>query len=115
MDDEPAIGAAVRRMLPEHEVHAVTSAREALERLVSGERYTAVLCDLIMPGMTGMDLFLELAAKAPEISHRVGFLTGGAFTPAAKSFLDGLPGRCLDKPFDAPSLRKFVERLMPSS
>ncbi|UQA56560.1 PAS domain-containing hybrid sensor histidine kinase/response regulator [Polyangium aurulentum] len=115
VDDEPSIGAAVRRMLPEHDVHAVTSAKEALERLSSGERYAAVLCDLIMPGMTGMDLFLELASKAPEVSRRMGFLTGGAFTPAAKSFLDGLPGRFLDKPFDAPSLRKFVERLAPAS
>jgi PAS domain S-box-containing protein len=114
IDDEPAIGAAVRRMLPEHDVHAVKSAKEALERLASGERYSAVLCDLIMPGMTGMDLFLELAAKAPEVSRRMGFLTGGAFTPAARNFLEGLPGRFLHKPFDAPSLRRFVERLAPT-
>jgi CheY-like chemotaxis protein len=99
-------------MLPEHDVQAVTSAREALDRLTKGEAYAAVLCDLIMPEMSGMDLFVELSARAPEVARRMGFLTGGAFTAAARTFLDSLPDRWIDKPFDAAALRKFVDMLV---
>src|SRR5206468_11010016 len=72
VDDEPMVCAIVRRALSrEHEVSAVTSAQEALERILLGEGFDLILCDLLMPGMTGMDLHAELSARAPEQARRM--------------------------------------------
>jgi CheY-like chemotaxis protein/signal transduction histidine kinase len=116
VDDEELIGSAVRRILGrEHEVRAVTRAQEALAAIEAGERWDLILCDLMMPIMTGMDLHAALSAAAPEQAARMVFLTGGAFTTAARAFLDAVPNVRMDKPFDAHALRAFVnERLRGS-
>jgi hypothetical protein len=60
--------------------------------------------------MTGMDLHGALAAEAPEVVARMMFLTGGAFTPAARRFADEHREVCIDKPFDVLALRDLVRR-----
>ena len=113
VDDEPAVAAAIRRVLaPQHDVVVRGSAEEALEAIARGERFDAILCDLMMPGMTGMDLHEQLARLAPEQASRIVVLTGGAFTPRAREFLDrvSLP-RC-DKPFDSHTLRLTVRSVV---
>jgi CheY-like chemotaxis protein len=45
---------------------------------------------------------------APEQAQRVVFLTGGAFTPAAREFLDTVPNPIVEKPFDPKSLRAII-------
>ncbi|MCK6592103.1 MAG: ATP-binding protein, partial [Polyangiaceae bacterium] len=117
VDDEAMIGAAIRRTLSsEHDVTPLTSAREALNRILAGERYDVVLCDLMMPVMSGMELYDELVQKAPEQAKRIIFLTGGAFTPKGQAFLDQVPNPRLDKPFDNQNLRSMVrERVRGNS
>jgi CheY-like chemotaxis protein len=108
VDDEPLVGRAVARILsPPHRVTVVTSGEEALERL-SRERYDVVLCDLMMPGLTGMDLHQRLEERWPELAARVIFLTGGAFTEGAQAFLARVPNPRLEKPFEPGGLRQVV-------
>ena len=59
-----------------------------------------VYCDLMMRGMTGMDVAEALAARAPAELAKVVFTTGGAFTPRAQAFRDKRPEQVLEKPFD---------------
>lgn len=109
VDDEKMIGRAVRRTLgPEHDVTALTSAREALQRVVAGERFDVILCDLMMPQMTGMELHAELLRIAPDQAGRMIFITGGAFTPLARDFLEQTAHPRLEKPFDLQQLRALV-------
>ncbi|MCI0749887.1 MAG: response regulator [Nevskiales bacterium] len=109
VDDEPMIGKAVGRMLGnEHEVTLALNAADALRRMVAGERFDVVLCDLMMPHMTGMELHAELLRIAPDQAARMVFLTGGAFTLAARTFLDTVPNQRLDKPFDTQKLRALI-------
>jgi CheY-like chemotaxis protein len=109
IDDEPMIGASVRRTLAsEHEVIALTAAREALDRIVAGERFDLILCDMMMPVMTGVDLYGELVERAPEQARRVVFFTGGAFTARAQRFLEEVPNPRIEKPFEPAALRSFV-------
>ncbi|MFL5272914.1 MAG: PocR ligand-binding domain-containing protein [Anaeromyxobacteraceae bacterium] len=109
VDDEPSICATLRRVLAsEHDVVALTSAREARDRIARGERFDVVLSDLIMPDMTGMQLHAEVAALAPEQAARMVLLTGGAFTPAAREFLSNVPNARIDKPFDPGTVRAVV-------
>ena len=113
IDDEPAICAALKRVLaPEHEVVALTSALEAHSRIARGERFDVILCDLMMPKMTGMELHAALTSLAPEQAARMVLLTGGAFTPVASEFLNKVPNARVEKPFDTASLRALIRGLV---
>jgi CheY-like chemotaxis protein len=112
VDDEPLVGTSLRRSLEEeHEVVVATSAREALGRLAGGERYDVILCDVMMPDITGYELYEELFNYAPDQARRMIFLTGGAFTPKARDFLRNIQNKRVDKPFDIERVRGLV-RLM---
>lgn len=112
IDDDPLVGRSMARLLQGgHEVTVLTSPREALARLERGERWDAILCDLMMPELSGMDVEERLARTAPEVLPRIVYLTGGAFTDRARKFLaDGRP--FLEKPVEAPALRARVAELV---
>jgi CheY-like chemotaxis protein len=71
-----------------------------------------IICDVMMPRMTGMDIYAELSRALPEILDRIVFITGGAFTPSARAFLDTIPNQRLEKPFEAQNLRALVRGLV---
>ncbi|HYO55905.1 hybrid sensor histidine kinase/response regulator [Archangium sp.] len=107
VDDEPLVGASAKRILQSLcDVVVVTSSREALALVEAGQRFDLVVCDLMMPHMTGMELHEELSRRAPEVAARMLFLSGGAFTPEAQRFLS--ERRWLEKPFDNDALRACV-------
>jgi CheY-like chemotaxis protein len=109
VDDEVAIGNLVCRLLRnDHDVLAVTRASEALERITQGARFDLILCDLMMPVVTGMDLYASLRSLAPDQADKMIFLTGGAFTATARAFLDDISNPCIEKPFNMHSLRTMV-------
>jgi len=105
VEDETTLRALIRRLLERHyEVTELGSARDALELLEQGATYDAVLCDLLMPAMTGMEFFAQIAARFPALADRVIFLTGGVVSDAATSFLERTPRPQLHKPFSADQL-----------
>jgi CheY-like chemotaxis protein len=108
VDDEPLAGVGARRALSDVKVVAVTSAAEALERLRAGEQYDRILCDVMMPEMSGPELYAELGRIAPELQRRVVFMTGGAFTESAKAFVEGWRGPLIFKPFERAALRRLL-------
>ncbi|HEX9049382.1 MAG TPA: PAS domain S-box protein [Anaeromyxobacter sp.] len=114
VDDEPLVARAVARVLaPPHEVVIETGARAALARIEGGDRrFDAVMCDLMMPEMTGMELHARLATTDPELAARMVFLTGGAFTASAREFLDRVANPRLEKPIGADVLRALVGGLL---
>jgi signal transduction histidine kinase/ActR/RegA family two-component response regulator len=111
VDDEPLIGTVIERTLGgEFDIVAVGGSRQALELLARGERFDLVFSDLLMPGMTGMDLLHELERLHPALASKVVFLTGGAFTEAARAFLARPGVECVEKPFDIEALRGAIAR-----
>ncbi len=113
VDDEPRMGKALQRLLaPAHDVAVAQSAREALALVAEGSRFDVVLCDLMMPGMSGMDLHAELARTAPELAARMVFMTGGAYTASAQRFLDAVPNRRLEKPFKPEALEALIDEMV---
>jgi len=115
VDDEPFILRVVTLVLgKEHEVVARESAVEALTLIKSGERFDLILCDLMMPQMTGEELHAELTRVAPEQAECMIFLTGGAFTPASQRFLADRSIEYIEKPFDSANLRAIVQRHLRS-
>jgi signal transduction histidine kinase len=109
IDDEPVIARAIGRSLErEHEVTIESSANVALQQIVGGARFDVILCDLMMPQMTGMDLHRELQRANAEQAAQMVFLTGGAFTHGARTFLDEVPNQRIEKPFDTQQIRAIV-------
>jgi PAS domain S-box-containing protein len=112
VDDEAAVGMALRRVLRDHDVTVVTKVKDALDLFRAGKRFDVIFSDLMMPEMTGMDFHAELARLSPEDAGRMVFVTGGAFTSAATEFLDRVANERLEKPFNAKEVRDLVQRLL---
>jgi PAS domain S-box-containing protein len=112
IDDEQMILGALRRSLgSEYNVTCANDGRRALERLRAGDRYDLILCDLMMPEMTGMDVFAEMEKLAPDQAERMVFVTGGAFTTRAREFLERVPNARVEKPIDFQNLRVLLRNL----
>jgi len=114
VDDEQSVLNAMARLIraEHHEVVSCRKAAEALDRIRGGERFDAILCDMMMPEMTGMDLHAELSKFAPDQARRMVFVTGGAFTQAARTFLASVPNPCVHKPVDPVSLNEAVLKVV---
>ncbi|MBL0698456.1 ATP-binding protein [Comamonas sp. JC664] len=114
VDDEPLLAAVLGRVLgARHEVVVVHSGREALELLARDPDFDRVFCDLMMDGMTGMDVHDALAARAPELLSRFVFMTGGAFSERARAFLQSVPLPRIEKPFELRVLHALVDEAPP--
>ncbi|BDG01903.1 ATP-binding protein [Anaeromyxobacter oryzae] len=109
LDDEPLVGRSLVRLLQSsHDVEALVSPAEALRRIAGGERWDVILCDLMMPELSGMDLEDRIAEVAPALVPCVIYLTGGAFTDRSRAFLAaGRP--YLEKPVEPAELRARVD------
>ncbi len=109
VDDEELIGMLLRRVLKAHDVTVVSNGKDALTRIAKGARYDAILCDLMMPGMTGIEFYQALSRRFPDQARALIFLTGGAYNKEAAAFLDSVDNSHVEKPFDAAKLRDRVD------
>ena len=113
VDDEPTVVRILQRLLDkEHDVTATHDAREALALCAGGAQFDLILCDLMMPQMTGMELHRELVRISPALAARMIFVTGGAFTAEARQFMAERPSEILEKPFKPANLRVIVQRYL---
>jgi PAS domain S-box-containing protein len=109
VDDEPLVLSAMKRTLgTEHEVVGFHRARMALEWLERGQPWDVLLCDLMMPEMTGMEFHAEVSRRWPERVKDIIFVTGGAFTSGAREFLSRVENTLVEKPFEPRKLRELV-------
>jgi CheY-like chemotaxis protein len=109
IDDEPLLRTMIARMIgAEHHVTLVESAEQALALIDDGKRYDAILSDVMMRGLSGMDLHTALLQKHADQARRMIFLSGGAYTPEAAEFLQLMMRRHLPKPFTPDDLRSTL-------
>jgi two-component system NtrC family sensor kinase len=111
VDDEPFMLDVISRVLRGYDLTTTTDPRRGLE-LCTTEGFELVLCDIMMPVIDGSDFYRMLSRLAPGMEQRIVFITGGALIDRVREFVEQVPNRCLEKPFDARTLRTLVaERL----
>jgi CheY-like chemotaxis protein len=110
-DEAPVAHAIARSLVPDCECVVETLPVAALRRLEGGERFDAILCDVMMPDMTGMDVYAQVARISRHEADRIIFMTGGVLTLRAREFLKKVPNRFVDKPLDMRELRKLIEEM----
>ncbi|MEO8212640.1 MAG: response regulator [Myxococcales bacterium] len=110
IDDEVAIGRVVVSALSaEHNVVVVNRATDAFLRFQAGERFDLVLCDVLMPVVSGPEVYATIKERWPDILPNLVFMTGGAFTPATAEFIGKAMTPLLPKPFRISDLAKLIE------
>jgi signal transduction histidine kinase/ActR/RegA family two-component response regulator len=107
VDDEPIIARLIQKALVGHDVTTAGDGREAVA-LMGENAYDVILCDLIMPEMTGMDVYRAALQRATPVNDRIVFMTGGAFTQRARDFLESVPNLRIEKPFDLNHLERTI-------
>ena len=111
IDDEPQLRRTLARELgARHSVVVAASGTEALDLLRDDSEFDLVLCDVMMPDLGGIDVYERLATEGRPICGRFVFITGGAFTPRARAFLDATARPQLHKPFGAAEVEALLNR-----
>jgi CheY-like chemotaxis protein len=110
IDDDRRVVQGLRRAIERgHEVVAANSIDEALAEIQANPEFDVILCDLLLPERSGMELYEALRKDRGGLAARIIFMTGGAFTERSRAFLDAVPNLCLEKPFDAYELRRVID------
>jgi signal transduction histidine kinase len=113
IDDEPLVGRGIQVALKhDHEVVVVQRASEAIGLLERGVSFDLILCDLVMPDVSGPQFHDAVLERWPALVARMVFMTGGAFTPETTAFVERVPGQVLAKPFRIEKLRELVEEFL---
>jgi CheY-like chemotaxis protein len=109
VDDEPMIVRAIQRLLEgEHEIYLSTDPIDVVEQVRTGQRFDVILCDLMMPMMSGIDVYKAIRQVDVDQARRIVFMTGGAFTPRVLEFLDATENARIEKPLERTTLRAAI-------
>ncbi len=113
VDDDAMVGEMIARVLRrEHDVVLASCGQEALDRVMTGEWFDAIVSDVMMPNMTGIELLERLVEIAPAQARRLVFLSGGVFAAETRARLDALGTLQLDKPVTGRDLRAAVANVI---
>lgn len=111
VDDDMAILSGYRRQLQAEDmaVEFALSGAQALRRLLSETPPDAVVCDMLLPDISGVEVYRRALAVEPSYGQRFAVATGAAAVPAVASFLASFTGPVLHKPIDSARLVQAVQ------
>jgi CheY-like chemotaxis protein len=111
IDDEPQVAAALKRLLHRHRVGIANTGAEA-RRMLADAAFDVIVSDVMMPEPSGIDVYLELAARGSQLIERFIFVTGGVHGQKAHKFLAAIPNPRLEKPVDALELDLAIAHVL---
>jgi PAS domain S-box-containing protein len=116
VDDEPMLLKLIHRTLsPEHDVLPMQSSVQALQFLKKHPEIDLILCDVMMPEMSGMELYECAMDECPEMISKFVFMTAGTFSDKADEFLSSIANQHLEKPFQPDQLRTYIREIVAQS
>lgn len=108
VDDELWVAQSLQRKLEDADTMIATGGQEALDLLDSDSAFDIIFCDLMMPTISGMDVYDAIEVRSSELASRFVFITGGAFTERARKFVELASNPCIEKPFDSAVLKRLI-------
>ena len=113
VDDEEGVVMSVQTTLEAAGAHVRTAhtAAVAIELLNDGQ-WDAVLCDVIMPDMDGLELLEQVRVDNPDLAQRFVFMTGDIFAASVQEMSGKLEIAVLQKPFRSRELLQVIQKVM---
>lgn len=109
VDDEEGVLRAVKEsMLPKVACCDIFNDGQAAIEALMDRDYDAILLDIKMPGVNGMEFYRRISDAKPYLSERVIFLTGDTENEATESFIKLTGCRYLEKPFTLKELLNLM-------
>jgi len=113
IDDDTLVSRMLVRALNEYDVAVYDDGQSGLQALLGGgEPPDVVICDLMMPGLSGAELHERITVERPALLDRLVFFTGGAFSARAGTFLRRDDVRVMHKPVTVTTLRQTVASIV---
>ncbi len=113
MDDEPTLlRACARALARDFEVVAALGGAQAVEALEQDPTIDAVVCDLQMPDVDGLQVHATIGRLRPDLENCTVWVTGGATSPEARAFMKRPDVRLLRKPFAGAVLRRLLREML---
>ena len=97
-------------LIDHHDIELAYSGAEALKLLENDRRFDVILCDLQMPEMSGADVYRLVSERWPGLEQRFIIITGGAFSPEARRFMEEGVVTCVNKPFQLNEILEIIDR-----
>ena len=114
IDDDPDVRESLRRMLArEHEVVAVSSAQGGLAALEQGA-FDLVVCDLVMPGQSGVAFVEEAGRRWPELQKQLILMTDTVLAPERAGLFAELGVGFTQKPICSNELEQILRTQLPA-
>jgi CheY-like chemotaxis protein len=111
VDDDPLVLRALQRGLSGFDVRVAAGGEAALAALDT-DPPDLVLCDMLMPDLSGEELHARVRGRSHELADRFVFMTGGMATEHARAFLDAVPNARIEKPFSAVEVASLLRTLL---
>lgn len=113
VDDEPVVLSLLSQLLSNegHRVDTIDNAGEAL-KMLDTKRYSLILLDIKMPGMSGIEFYKHLQKRAASLARRTVLITGDVMGADTRQFLSRTKAHYITKPFDAEQLKKEINRIL---
>ena len=110
VEDHSDLRATYERVFRHHEIVLVETGEEAIETMRRQRDFDLVVCDLLLPGIDGIEVFKRTRAKDPELAARFVFATGVDTRQQFQETLETIDVPILEKPFGMGMLREILER-----
>jgi len=112
VEDDVAFGDMLRTFLESHpfSVTRVTDGAEGL-RQVTATDFDLIISDMVLPNLTGDQLYLEVEKIKPHLCSRFIFMTGHHADANSDNFIRRVHGLMLWKPFHLGDLLSAAETI----
>ncbi len=104
VDDEARVRELLGTVLGQfHHITVVDGGEAAIAAARDGQ-FDVIVCDVMMPGLSGVDVHKQLATVAPGLERRIVFITGGTFVTDVAELVSQTGNRVIQKPFDVEQI-----------
>jgi two-component system NtrC family sensor kinase len=111
IDDEPAMLRAYERFFGrDYDVVVAADGRQALDILAEGGDFGAIVCDFLMPELTGMEAYRRTLESQPQLADAFVFVTAHVNDKDVRAFVDTVPNKVFEKPLDLEQLKHVIDQ-----